>query len=48
MDHVQEAINYVDFNPNTTFDDACFMDTDHLNERGAHIFSGMLAEMFGW
>lgn len=46
--YVPEEIQYIDFNQNTTFDDLYFMDTDHLNERGAHIMSEILVKIFSW
>ena len=47
VDSVPEDIHYVDFNQCDLFDDTCFMDTDHLNERGAHMMCEILAEIFG-
>ncbi len=40
-------VDYVDFNDCDLFDGADFMDTDHLNERGAIKVSEVLIEMFG-
>lgn len=41
-----EDIQYVDFNDADCFDDSDFMDTDHLNERGAIKVSTILMNMF--
>lgn len=47
VDSVPEDVHYVDFNQCDLFDDTCFMDTDHLNEKGAHVMCKILVEMFG-
>jgi len=47
IDSVPEDVHYVDFNESGPFEDSCFMDTDHLSAKGAHMMCGILAEMFG-
>lgn len=47
VEAVQEEMVFVDFNQETVFDHSDFMDTDHLNERGAVKMSNILVERFG-
>lgn len=44
---VQEEIRFVDFNQFSCFDSSDFVDTDHLSEKGAEKFSGLLVSLFG-
>ncbi len=48
LDAVPQDVHYVDFNQTPElFEDADFMDTDHLSARGARKVSSILVEMFG-
>ena len=48
LNSMQENISYVDLNESAgLFDSTDFVDTDHLNARGAEKFSNILAEKFG-
>lgn len=44
---VPEDLHFVDFNQFTCFVPSDFVDTDHLSERGAEKFSGLLVKLFG-
>lgn len=44
---IPEEIRFVDFNQFTCFDATDFVDTDHLSQKGAEKFSGILVELFG-
>lgn len=47
LNSVPEEVHYVDLNDCDYFDNSDFMDTDHLNEKGAEKVSRMLVNMFG-
>lgn len=48
LDAVPEDVHYIDFNDEPgIFDNADFVDTDHLNADGAKKMSMILADMFG-
>lgn len=47
LDSVPEDVHYIDFNQSTLFGPSDFMDTDHLNAKGAETVSRILAELFG-
>ena len=47
VDSVPEDVQYVDFNEAPLFEDADFMDTDHMSLQGAQKVSAILADMFG-
>lgn len=44
---ISEEIRFVDFNQFNCFEPDDFVDTDHLSEKGAEKFSGLLVELFG-
>lgn len=47
VDSVPETVHFIDFNESDLFNASDFMDTDHLNEKGAEKVSAVLTEMFG-
>ncbi len=47
LSELPQEIDYVDFNNSDLFDDTDFIDTDHLNEKGAKKVSEILVDMFG-
>lgn len=47
LNSVSEEVHFVDFNDCDYFDNSDFMDTDHLNEKGAEKVSRLLVKMFG-
>jgi len=44
---VSEKFEFIDFNDYSYFDDSDFVDTDHLNIKGAEKLSRMLVDMYG-
>ena len=44
---VSEELRFVDFNQFNCFKPSDFVDTDHLSEKGADKFSGLLVNLFG-
>lgn len=47
LNELPQEIDFVDFNESDLFDKTDFMDTDHLNEKGAKKVSEILINMFG-
>ncbi len=47
LNSVEEELHFVDFNECDMFDNADFMDTDHLSESGARKVSITLTQIFG-
>lgn len=47
LDELPHNVDFVDFNDCDLFDESDFMDTDHLNLKGAKKVSQMLINMFG-
>lgn len=47
LNAIPEEVHFVDLNDCSFFDNSDFMDTDHLNEKGAEKVSRILVNMFG-
>lgn len=47
LNSVPEELHFIDLNDCDYFDNSDFMDTDHLNEKGAEKVSRLLVRMFG-
>jgi len=45
--NVTDKFEFIDFNKEKIFDDSDFVDTDHLNVKGAEKFSQILVDLYG-